>query len=86
MNAAGVRGVRFNFVKRLIEVTPRELFLHRRTGAAARRHIVVYFEAPDLADLTPFLKGLQVGVVVVDHMGRLMSQGLSRQISACLLI
>ena len=32
-------------------------------------HVVVYFEAPDLVDLTPFLKELP-GIVVVDHMGR----------------
>lgn len=70
MDAAGVRGVRFNFVKRLVDATPRELFL--RTGERVQRlgwHIVVYFEAPDLADLTPFLKELP-GIVVVDHMGR----------------
>ena len=70
MDAAGVRGVRFNFVKRLVDATPRELFL--RTAERVQRlgwHIVVYFEAPDLADLTPFLKELP-GVVVVDHMGR----------------
>ena len=70
MDAAGVRGVRFNFVKRLVDATPRELFL--RTAERVQRlgwHIVVYFEAPDLADLTPFLKELS-GVVVVDHMGR----------------
>ena len=70
MHAAGVRGVRFNFVKRLVDSTPREVFM-----ATAKRvhrlgwHIVVYFEAPDLADLTPFLKQLP-GIVVVDHMGR----------------
>ena len=70
MNAAGVRGVRFNFVKRLVDATPLELFL--RTAERVQRlgwHIVVYFEAPDLADLTPFLKELP-GIVVVDHMGR----------------
>lgn len=70
MHAAGVRGVRFNFVKRLVDATPREVFM--RTAERVQRlgwHIVVYFEAPDLADLTPFLKELP-GIVVVDHMGR----------------
>ena len=70
MDAAGVRGVRFNFVKRLVDATPRELFL--RTAERVQRlgwHIVVYFEAPDLVDLTPFLKELP-GIIVVDHMGR----------------
>ncbi|WP_372599700.1 amidohydrolase family protein, partial [Amphritea sp.] len=32
-------------------------------------HIVVYFEAPDLEDLIPFLKQLNT-TIVVDHMGR----------------
>ncbi|MGC2857443.1 amidohydrolase family protein [Novispirillum sp. DQ9] len=70
MDAAGVRAVRFNFVKRLVDATPREVFL----GIAERIkalgwHIVVYFEAPDLEDLTPFLKQLPT-TVVIDHMGR----------------
>ena len=70
LHAAGVRGVRFNFVKRLVDATPREVFT--RTAERVQRlgwHIVVYFEAPDLEDLTPFLKTLP-GIVVVDHMGR----------------
>ena len=70
MHQAGVRGVRFNFVKRLVDATPREVFM--RTAERVQRlgwHVVVYFEAPDLAGLTPFLKDLP-GIVVVDHMGR----------------
>ena len=70
MHEAGVRGVRFNFVKRLVDATPREVFL----GIAERIkklgwHVIVYFEAPDLEDLVPFLKQLPV-TIVVDHMGR----------------
>jgi len=70
MDEAGVRGVRFNFVRRLVEATPEEVFL----GIAERIrhlgwHVVVYFEAADLARLIPFLKRLPL-VVVVDHMGR----------------
>lgn len=70
MNAAGVRAVRFNFVKRLVDDTPKDVFL----GIAERIaklgwHIVVYFEAPDLEELAPFLKQLPT-IVVVDHMGR----------------
>lgn len=70
MDEAGVRGVRFNFVRRLVDATPPEIFL-----AIAERiarlgwHIVVYFEAADLARLIPFLKRLPT-VIVVDHMGR----------------
>jgi len=70
MDRAGVRAVRFNFVKRLVDATPKEVFL----GIAERIaklgwHIVVYFEAPDLEELVPFLKQLPT-TVVVDHMGR----------------
>ena len=70
MDKAGVRAVRFNFVKRLVDAAPKEIFL----GIADRIaklgwHIVVYFEAPDLEDLIPFLKQLPT-TVVVDHMGR----------------
>jgi len=70
MDRAGVRAVRFNFVKRLVDATPKEVFL----GIAERVtklgwHIVVYFEAPDLEDLVPFLKQLPT-TIVVDHMGR----------------
>ncbi|MDF1716317.1 MAG: amidohydrolase family protein [Antarcticimicrobium sp.] len=70
MDVAGVRAVRFNFVKRLVDATPKEVF----TGIAERIarlgwHIVVYFEAPDLEELILFLESLPT-VIVVDHMGR----------------
>ena len=70
MHDAGVRGVRFNFVKRLVDATPKEVFI-----VIAEKiqefgwSIVVYFEAADLEELAPFLKQLP-GIVVVDHMGR----------------
>ena len=70
MHDAGVRGVRFNFVKRLVDATPKEAFI-----AIAEKiqefgwSIVVYFEARDLEELEPFLKQLP-GIVVVDHLGR----------------
>jgi len=70
MHAAGVRGVRFNFVKRLVDATPKEVFI----GIAEKIQqfgwsIVVYFETADLEELTPFLRRLP-GIIVVDHMGR----------------
>ncbi len=70
MHDGGVRGVRFNFVKRLVDATPKEVFL----GIAEKIQefgwsIVVYFEAADLEELEPFLKQLP-GIIVVDHMGR----------------
>ena len=70
MDAAGVRGVRFNFVRRLVDATPREVFLDIvRRIAPLGWHVVVYFEAADLEDLAPFLNSLPTPVVV-DHMGR----------------
>ncbi len=70
MHEAGVRGVRFNFVKRLVDATPKSVFLE----IAAKIQdfgwsTVVYFEAQDLEDLEPFLQELP-GIIVIDHMGR----------------
>ena len=70
MDAAGVRGVRFNFLKRLVDATPRETFLSiSRKIAELGWHIVVYFEAEELDSLLPFLAQLPT-TIVVDHMGR----------------
>ena len=70
LHDAGVRGVRFNFVKRLVDVTPTDV-LHdiARRIAPLGWHVVVYFEAADLPELEPFLASLPTRVVV-DHMGR----------------
>ena len=70
MHEAGVRGVRFNFVKRLVDATPKSVFIE----IAAKIQdfgwsTVVYFEAQDLEDLEPFLQELP-GIIVIDHMGR----------------
>ncbi len=70
MHDAGVRGVRFNFVKRLVDATPHEVFLSiAEKIKPVGWHIVVYFEAQDLADLVPFLEKLPT-ILVIDHMGR----------------
>jgi 2-pyrone-4,6-dicarboxylate lactonase len=70
MNDAGVKGVRFNFVKRLVDFTPRDV-LERIAARVAPLgwHIVVYFEMADLAELESFFTTLPTAVVV-DHMGR----------------
>ena len=70
LNAAGVRGVRFNFVKRLVDFTPKDELLEI-AGRIARRgwHVVIYFEAQDLPELWDFFSALPT-IVVVDHMGR----------------
>lgn len=70
MHDAGARGVRFNFVKRLVDATPKDVFLSIADKIKGFGwHIVVYFEAQDLEELAPFLRQLPT-TVVVDHMGR----------------
>jgi 2-pyrone-4,6-dicarboxylate lactonase len=70
LHNAGVRGVRFNFVKRLVDALPFDSL-----EAIANRikdlgwHIVIYFEAQDLPELYDFFTRLPT-TVVVDHMGR----------------
>jgi 2-pyrone-4,6-dicarboxylate lactonase len=70
LNDAGVRGVRFNFVKRLVDVLPKDELadIARRIGDLGW-HVVIYFEAQDLAEHFDFFASLPTSVVV-DHMGR----------------
>ncbi|HLT89921.1 MAG TPA: amidohydrolase family protein [Woeseiaceae bacterium] len=70
LHAAGVRGVRFNFVRRLVDSLPFDAL----SEVAARIeplgwHVVIYFEFPDLRELRDFFTSLPT-TVVIDHMGR----------------
>ncbi|MGI9323212.1 MAG: amidohydrolase family protein, partial [Pseudomonadales bacterium] len=70
LQAAGVRGVRFNFVKRLVDALPfDELASIAERVKPLGFHIVIYFEAADLATYYDFFASLPT-IVVVDHMGR----------------
>ena len=70
LHDAGVRGVRFNFVKRLVDFTPKdELMEIAGRIAELGWHVVIYFEAVDLPELWDFFTALPT-TVVVDHMGR----------------
>jgi 2-pyrone-4,6-dicarboxylate lactonase len=70
LDEAGVRGVRFNFVKRLVDTTPKDaLATIARKITPLGWHVVIYFEAADLEDLQGFLGALPTPLVV-DHMGR----------------
>lgn len=70
MHAAGVRGVRFNFLKRLVDFTPKEELMEIAARVAPLGwHVVVHFEGADLAELWDFFTALPTKVVV-DHMGR----------------
>ena len=70
LHDAGVRGVRFNFVKRLVDFTPRDELMEiaGRVGKLGW-HVVIYFEAAELPELYDFFASLAV-TLVVDHMGR----------------
>jgi 2-pyrone-4,6-dicarboxylate lactonase len=70
LHEAGVRAVRFNYVKRLGDTEPDEYYqriVERITPLGW--HVVVYFEAADLAERWDFFTHLET-TVVVDHMGR----------------
>lgn len=70
LHAGGIRGIRFNFLKRLVDDAPKDKFLE-----VAKRierlgwHVVIYFEADLLEELTPFIESIPTPVVI-DHMGR----------------
>ena len=70
MHALGVRGVRFNYVKRLVDPKPDDYY----RGIIEKIkpfgwHVVLYFEPADLREKWDFFTSLGVPVVV-DHMGR----------------
>ena len=70
LHDAGIRGVRFNFVKRLVDFTPKDELLEiAQRIKALGWHVVIYFEAIDLPELWDFFTALPT-TVVVDHMGR----------------
>ncbi len=70
IHEAGVRGVRFNFVRRLADPKPDDYY-RGLVGLIAEFgwHIVIYFEAADLAERWDLFTSLPT-TIVVDHMGR----------------
>lgn len=70
MHEAGVRGARFNYVRRLVDPKP-DAYYRAIIEKIARFgwHVVIYFEAADLAEKWDFFTSLAT-VLVVDHMGR----------------
>ena len=70
LHDAGVRGVRFNFVRRLVDPKPDPYYrsIVERIAALGWQ-VVIYFEAADLAERWEFFTSLPT-TVVVDHMGR----------------
>ncbi|KHL24484.1 2-pyrone-4,6-dicarboxylate hydrolase [Croceibacterium mercuriale] len=69
LHAGGMRGIRFNFLKRLVDNAPKDRFLEVASRLPAGWHVVIYFEADILEELRPFMDAIPVPIVV-DHMGR----------------
>lgn len=70
LHDGGIRGVRFNFLKRLVDNAPKDKFLEiARKIAPLGWHVIVYFEADILEELIPFLEAIPT-TIVVDHLGR----------------
>lgn len=70
LHEGGIRGVRFNFLKRLVDNAPKDKFLEiARKIEPLGWHVVVYFEADILEELIPFLEAVPT-IIVVDHLGR----------------
>lgn len=69
LHAGGMRGIRFNFLKRLVDNAPKDRFLDVAARLPAGWHVVIYFEADILEELRPFMDAIPVPIVV-DHMGR----------------
>ena len=70
MHALGVRGVRFNYVKRLVDPKPDDYY--REIIEKIRPlgwHVVLYFEPADLREKKDFFTSLNIPLVI-DHMGR----------------
>ena len=70
MHALGVRGVRFNYVKRLVDPKPDDYY--RGIIEKIRPlgwHVVLYFEPSDLEEKKEFFNSLNIPLVI-DHMGR----------------
>ena len=70
MHDLGVRGVRFNYVKRLVDPKPDDYY--REIIEKIRPlgwHVVLYFEPADLREKVDFFNSLNIPLVI-DHMGR----------------
>lgn len=69
LHDGGIRGIRFNFLKRLVDDAPKDKFIEVAQRLPAGWHVVIYFEADILEELRPFMDVIPVPMVI-DHMGR----------------
>ena len=69
LHDGGIRGIRFNFLKRLVDDAPKDKFLEVAQRLPKGWHVVIYFEADILDEMRPFMDAIPVPRVS-DHMGR----------------
>ena len=69
LHEGGIRAIRFNFLKRLVDNAPKDKFLEVAQRLPEGWHVVIYFEAELLEELRPFMDAIPVPLVI-DHMGR----------------
>lgn len=69
LHKGGIRGVRFNFLRRLVDSAPKDKFLEVAARLPEGWHVVIYFEADILEEMRSFIDAIPVPVVI-DHMGR----------------
>ena len=69
LHQGGIRGIRFNFLKRLVNDAPKDKFLEVAARLPKGWHVVIYFEADILEQLRSFMDAIRVPLVI-DHMGR----------------
>ncbi|WP_338241626.1 amidohydrolase family protein [Aurantiacibacter hainanensis] len=69
LHDGGIRAVRFNFLKRLVDNAPKDKFLAVANRLPRDWHVVIYFEADILEQMESFVQEIPVPVVI-DHMGR----------------
>jgi 2-pyrone-4,6-dicarboxylate lactonase len=69
LHEGGMRGIRFNFLKRLVDDAPKDKFIEVASRLPKGWHVVIYFEADILEELRPFMDAIPVPLVI-DHMGR----------------
>jgi 2-pyrone-4,6-dicarboxylate lactonase len=77
LHVAGVRGIRFNLLTRLVDIKPHEYYVSLAERVAKLGwHIVVYFESENLEKFESTIKEFKTPIII-DHMGRPdVSQGV----------
>src|SRR3546814_15236309 len=60
LHEGGIRGIRFNFLKRLVDDAPKYKFLEVAGRLPKGWHFVIYFVADFLKELRPFIDAIRL--------------------------